>query len=382
MSFGITEEGFNRKTYNDLIEEAENRAKNLFGANIQLSEDSFFGLLLQCYIFFQDALWQELENTYNSAYLDNASGIQLDYLVKYANIQRRQATKAIGEITFNGTNGVTIPIGTLVASGDITFETTEEGIISGGSVIVDIQASDLGSEGNVNIGTITTLVNPIAGVTSITNTTATTTGQDEETDEELKDRYYLSLSTGGKGTLDAIRADILNVSSVRAVIINENSTDSIVGSLPPHSFEAIVDGGDNTDIAQAILDSKPAGIDTYGTITETVQDDSGTNRDIKFSRPTQVDIWVNITVTINSNYPPTGDNEIKQNIIDFINNLEIGDDVIINQMIPEVYKTDGVIDITTFEISDDGITFNPTNITIDADEKVQTDTLKVVITSV
>lgn len=382
MSFGITEYGYNRKTYDDLIEEAQNRAKNLFDPNIQLSENSFFGLLLQCYIFFQDALWQELENTYNSAYIDTAVGVQLDGLVKYANIQRKQSTKATGVVTFTGVDSTVIPVGTLVASGDIQFTTTVESVISGGTVDINIEAEELGGDGNVNATTITTLINPISGVTSITNASATTGGQDEETDEELKDRYYLSLSTGGKGTLDAIRADILVVSGVRAVIINENTEDIIVGGLPPHSFECIVDGGDDTNVAQAILDSKPAGIDTHGDITETVQDDSGTDRDIKFSRPTTIDIWVNITVTTDSGYPVGGDSEIESNIVDFINNLAIGDDVIINQLIPEIYKTDGVVDITTLELSDDGVTFNPTNITIADDEKAQTDTIKVVVTSV
>lgn len=381
MSFGISEFGFNRKTFDDLIQEAENRAKNLYGTNIQLSENSFFGLLLQCYIFFQDTLWQELENTYNAAYIDTATGIQLDNIVKYTNIQRKQAVKATGEVTFTGTNGTVIPIGTLVSTGEIQFETTVEGTITGGSVTVGIIASELGESSNVNANTITTIVNPIAGVTSVDNALATTGGQDEETDEELRDRYYNTLATGGKSTLDAIRADVLQVSGVRICTIVENTEDIVVGGLPPHSFECIVDGGDDNDVAQAILDSKPAGIDTHGDITENVQDDSGTTREIKFSRPVQVDIWVNITITTDDDYPADGDIQVRNNIVTFINDLDVGDDVIINQLIHVVYDVVGIVDITTLELSDDGVTFSATNITIGNDEKAQTDATKVVVTS-
>jgi len=381
MSFGIDVSGFNRKTFNDLIVEAENRAKSLYGPDIQLSENSFFGLLLQLYIFFQDESWQLAEQVYNGAYVDTATGVQLDAAVKYAQITRNQATKAVGVETFNGVDGTFIPVGTLIASGDIQFETLADITIVGGTTDVSIRAIDLGSGGNVTSNTIITLVNPIAGVTSITNANPTIDGQDEETDPQLRSRYYQTLQISGKSTVDAIRSDILSVSGVRAVTLIENDTDAIVGSIPPHHFESIIDGGSDTAVAEAILSSKAFGIGTYGTISVIVQDSAGVYRTINFSRPVIVDIWVNVDITKDLNYPVDGDTQIQTLIVDFINALIIGSSVIVSKLSSETFKVAGVID-SHVEVSIDGIIFNTNNIIIGSGEKAQTNSIKVVVVSV
>lgn len=379
--FGITETGYNRKTFNDLVQEMEDRARALFGPEIQLDENSFFGLLIRNYAFFQDEIWQLQDQTYNGAYIDTAEGVQLDAVVKYADVSRNQSVASTGTVTFTGADSTLIPEGTLVASGDIQFTTDFEGFLITVDVDIAVTAVELGTDSNVPATTIDTLINPIFGIDSITNDDATTGGQDEETDSELRSRYFLTLQTGGKATLDAIRSDILQVTGVRTATIIENVTNVTDGDgRPPHSFESVVDGGDDTAVAQAILDSKAAGIDTFGSVTEIVQDDSGTDRTINFSRPVEFDIWVNITVTTSANYPVDGDDQVNDAIVDFINALLIGDDVVVTQLIAESFTIAGVID-SFVEISDDNITFDTTNIVIDDDEKAQTDSGKVVVTS-
>lgn len=380
--FGITETGYNRKLFDDLVREMEDRARALFGPDIQLDENSFFGLFIRIYAFFQADVWQLAEDTYNGAYVDTAAGVQLDAVVKYADVSRNQSVASRGTVTFTGADLTLIPAGTLVASGDIQFSTDVEDSIVSVSVDIAVTAVELGTESNVPATTIDTLINPISGITDVSNADDTTGGQDEETDSELRSRYFLTLQTGGKATLDAIRSDILQVTGVRTATIIENTTNVVDGDgRPPHSFESVVDGGDDIAVAQAILDSKAAGIDTFGSVTEVVQDDSGTDRTINFSRPTGFDIWVNITVTTSGNYPVDGDDQVNEALVDFINGLLIGDDVVVTQLIAESFTIAGVID-SFVEISDDNITFDTTNIVIDSDEKAQTTTGKVVVTSV
>lgn len=380
MSFGVTDTGYVRKTFDDLLAEAVQRAESLFGSNVQTSESSFFGLFIQLYIFFQDEIWQVAEDIYFGGYVDTAEGAQLDSAVKYANIFRNQSVASAGTETFNGVDSTFIPAGTLVASGSIRYSTDIDGTVSGGSVDIAITAVELGSDGDVPSGTITTLVNPIAGITSVTNVSATTGGQDEETDDELRARFFATLQVSGKATLDAIRSDILLVTGVRAVSIIENTEDTEVGGLPPHSFEAVVDGGDDTDVAEAILGSKAAGIDTHGDITEVVQDSSGTNRTIKFSRPSTQDIWIDATLEVNGNYPIDGDTQVETIIVNFVNALGVGEDVYASQINNVVFDVPGIVD-ALIEISDDDIVYVTTKITIDPDEKAQTDTGKVDVTS-
>jgi hypothetical protein len=102
---------------------------------------------------------------------------------------------------------------------------------------------------------------------------------------------------------------------------------------PGKSFEIVVLGGDDADIAEAIWESKPAGIQSYGTTTETVTDDEGNEWTISFTRPTQVPIYVAITLVtdlltaanpeFNSGAIPT----IQQDVVD------IGDEVTIGGLI-------------------------------------------------
>lgn len=380
MSFGITDTGFNRKTFNDLITEAQDRATSLYGPDVQLSEDSFFGLLLQLYVFFQDELWQVTEQVYNGAYINTAAGVQLDALVKYANLRRNQAVAATGEITFTADTGTEIPAGTLVASGNIRFTTSTSLTISPTTNTVAIRAVSLGTQGNVPAGTITTIVNPITGVNSISNTEATTGGQDAETDTELRSRYFQTLQVAGKATLNAIQSNVLQVTGVRNVLAIENDTNATVDGLPPHSVEVVVDGGDDTAIAQAILESKPAGIATFGNTSITVQDISNTDRIINFNRPTLVDVWVNITLSVNNSvFPADGDDQVQDIIVDYVNALGVRAFVIEAQLVTQTFRVPGVVDATV-TLSTDGITFSSDNIEIASDRKAQTDSNRVVVT--
>jgi uncharacterized phage protein gp47/JayE len=74
-------------------------------------------------------------------------------------------------------------------------------------------------------------------------------------------------------------------------------TINVSYGLPGKSFEIIVEGGATVDIANAILGSKPAGIETYGDITTTVFNAQGMPYNISFSNPIQVPIYVTINLT-------------------------------------------------------------------------------------
>jgi len=77
----------------------------------------------------------------------------------------------------------------------------------------------------VPIGSLTEIVTPVAGWTSITNFKAGVTGRNQETDEELRLRRAQSLRVLGAATVEAIRARLLQeVPGVSSVTIFENVT--------------------------------------------------------------------------------------------------------------------------------------------------------------
>lgn len=141
-------------------------------------------------------------------------GAYLDLRCEEHGISRRLATKAAGQVTFTGTPGTVIPAGTQVSTASseaapaIFFATKSDATIgAGGTVTVDIEAVEAGASGNVAVGTITMLAQPVAGVTGVSNAVATTGGLDEEDDASLLTRYLQrvrSPSAGGN------KADYVN----------------------------------------------------------------------------------------------------------------------------------------------------------------------------
>jgi uncharacterized phage protein gp47/JayE len=135
----------------------------------------------------------ELDNTLNFGFADTTYGTYLDRRVGELGLTRVAAVKSTGQLTFSGTDGTVIPIGTKASTGGavpIYFVTTEAGTIASGSVTVAAEAQDAGANGNVGIGAITTVVGNLTGVTSVNNSANFTNGADTETDAALLQRYY------------------------------------------------------------------------------------------------------------------------------------------------------------------------------------------------
>ena len=67
------------------------------------------------------------------------------------------------------------------------------------------------------------------------------------------------------------------------------------------------------------------------TITEIVTDSQGFAQTIKFSRPTTVDIYVEVDLTVDSNlYPANGDDQVEAAIVAYGDALGIGTDVVVH----------------------------------------------------
>lgn len=388
--FGLNKDGFNRMRYADIIAEMNSRAKSVFGADVNLSEYSPLGMFFKVVAFTMAVIWQLAEYVYYGAYKDTAEGYQLDGVCQYIGITRKPASYATGTVTFTGTVGTVIPLQFLVSTGTYQFWTQQIATIpSGGTVDVPIRALELGNTSNVLASTITTIVNPLTGVTSVTNALGTTGGADVETDEALRARYDESISLGGASTTSAIEAELLQVQNVVAAVVTENVTMGTVGGIPAKAFEAMVYGGINADIADAIYRTKAAGIQAFGDITVPITDDNGQVHNIGFSRVTEVPVYVHVTLTKDVDlFPVNGMTTIETNIIKYIGGtdadttkyygLGLGDDVVYTKIIGICHSVAGVTDVTV-TLSTDNITFTAANVAIATGQVAVTDYNKVVI---
>lgn len=133
-----------------------------------------------------------LTETAEKLNIENLKGDELDaYVQQWTDIKRKKAQRAEGYINVTG-DGM-VYAGTLVASGNVQYEITENTKISG-TTPVHIVATESGEVGNTDKNTVTTMVTSNANVKSITNPDKIEGGTDEETDDALRERYYLRLS--------------------------------------------------------------------------------------------------------------------------------------------------------------------------------------------
>jgi uncharacterized phage protein gp47/JayE len=233
-------------------------------------------------------------------------------------------------------------------------------------------------------GALITIQTPVSGWISLYNYTPGLTGRNLEIDDELRARRARSLKLAGAGTVDAIRARILNIEGVTAATVSENSTNVTVGGLPPHSFESLVLGGTNQLIANTIWGAKPAGIATYGNVTNTVIDQAGKNHTVYFSRPVKLYIYANITLTKDVGlYPIDGDAVIKDAIVKQITNLEVGEDVVYQSLYQSIYSVPGIT-AAVIQIGGSLVETPPTlssaNVTVGASQIAVSDITKITVT--
>ena len=359
--WGVTDKGFRRKAYHDIIASMEGKARDLFGAEIDLSSASPLALFLRVIAFALSLLWAVAERVYYAGYVDTAIGQSLDYAVKYAGIARRPASPARRMLLFDGDPGIVIPEGFLVETEDSTvrFATLEKVTIgSEGTAQVLAEAETPGVLGNLAPGTLTVITNPMPGVASVINieSEGNVDGLNRETDRELRERYYLSLSLGGASTIDAILASVLEVPGVRTARVFHNPLiETDAEGRPPKSVEVVVLGGAEMDVAQAIHQTIAAGIQPYGEIEVVVKDAGGQDQTIRFSRAEVVDIYVSVTVTTDALYPLDGDEQVQDAIIRYVGGIDnqgaphsglgLGQDVVWTALIQVARSVPGVQDV-------------------------------------
>lgn len=181
-----------------------------------------------------------------------------------------------------------------------------------------------------NAGTLSVINTPVSGLNAVLNTVDASVGMDVEADNVYRARMAQQLQIAGAGTVEAIRSKLLQVTGVTAVIVFENS-DNIpdLAGRPPHSFECVVQGGADADIANALWLAKPAGILTDGSTSYVITDSQGMNHTVRFSRPTVLPIYIILNIQVDSNYPAGGDATVIQDLVTYGNSLGIGQSVIV-----------------------------------------------------
>ena len=205
---------------------------------------------------------------------------------------------------------------------------------------------------------------------SVSNESETYVGRDYETASEVRQRYASAVFKNSVGMVESIKAALMELQDVTSVTIYENRTDETVDGLKPHSFQAIVFGGDEEAIARTILSVAPLGIDTNGDICVRVEDTEGASQNICFSRPHEVPIYVKVIIKEYNEEVLPGDaiDKIKNIVLAQFKKLSMGNDVIYQRLLGPIYSGIDGISYIECSVSKDGQTYKQENIAIDRGE--------------
>jgi len=290
----------------DTQTEVEDEYKLLFGADLIIDPESPEGLFISAEVESRDGIARNNADLANQINPNFAEGIFLDAIFSLTGGQRLAGEKSTFSVdpTITGQAGTFIPEGSQAktASGEL-FETTED-------VTIDISGTDTVGfqsveDGNIQvaIGELNIIVDAILGWETVNNTVAATPGKLEESDLAARIRRVEELAIQGQSVTEAVFSNVRNVDGVISLTFRqnvENTVEVIDGIImQPHSVFVCVDGGLDSEVAAALLNSKSDGADWNGTTIVVVTDAlSGQDYDVQFQRPDEIDVEAIVDVRV------------------------------------------------------------------------------------
>lgn len=186
-----------------------------------------------------------------------ASGEYLDFKAAEQGITRKSGVASQVVVTITGTPGSVISVGDKVASDNLIFSAIENKEINeSGTADVTVICDTVGTVGNIPTGSINRFPVTLSGIVSVTNNEPATGGFNEETDDELRDRYFekvsLPATSGSKyhyiqwakeinGVGDAKCLPLWNGNgTVKVIIINSEkgvASDELIDEVKNHIEE-------------------------------------------------------------------------------------------------------------------------------------------------
>lgn len=283
-----------------------------------------------------DLQYWQVNQVYENSFIDTSIGDYLTNLVKILGIDRLPAEYSIGRVKFYretpATLDYSIPVGTLVetlpnSDGDIIrFETTESAVLLTGQteIFVNIKSVEPGLISNVVANKIIIINNPPLGIESVINVESIIGGEDEETDENLRERAKATLETSGLGTVNAIESKIATVSGVKSVKVLDMARG--IGTI-----DVLVLG-----------DVLPMPTDKITELTNEIQNIKAGGIDIRVVEPAITTINVDISLSVKSVLNNSDEESIaaaNKAIDDYFTTLQIGSHFIISQLLRKVLES-------------------------------------------
>ena len=364
---------FEPKKFDQIYEEMVSETRKLLPeANADFAVGSVLRTMYESFAYEIAVLEEQMQQVYLSAFVDTATGTQLDMLVAILGIKRGLPDFAEGVVTFNrdtSTEDIEIPVGTLVTTEDTekspkkAYKTIEPKTFPGNQKEIDVkvQALDRGEENIVQAEAIVVMPQPVPGVKSVVNRATTQfTGKRQETDYELRQRAKSILISSGKASVIAIENALLILPGVKQVKIKERFDQKEYGVI-----DIFVDGIDFSDRSQVQY--------LYGQIDRVKA--AGVFFTLQAAINIEVDgmfeVEIDSTLKLSNVERKSLENRIQLAISNYINALKMGEPLLFNQLMRIILSIPGVNNLEEFAIATPSRTYTSSDkkVTIGESEK-------------
>lgn len=327
MSDVFDDNGLEIATRTELVDGLTQDFQSIYGADINVDQSSPDGQALNIFAQGGTDIRELLMQIFNSFDPDNCSGRILDERCAINNVFRKGGTFTTVPIDITTDRTVTLEgLDENYTDPNATGYTIQDGAgnqfilvstqtLQAGTSRVLFRAKEIGAV-QTTLNTITIPVTIVLGVVSVNNPVDATEGKDEETDYQLKIRRRQSVSIGSSGYLNGLLATVLQLDGVTDAALYENFTgETDANGTPAHCMWLVVEGGANSEIAEAIYRKKSYGCNMRGNIEYTITTVSRQQFIAKWDEPTYQNLYIKFKIIPTSSIVQFDKATIKQYIL-------------------------------------------------------------------
>ena len=350
MDFGVTEKGFVLKSFTDIMKDIENRYKaRLQDNNYVLDFNTPEGIHSEAIGYELSQIWEELLEFNNQMNLNTATGIYLDFFGTLLRTPRKAGAYATGQVKITGEKNKVIPAQTI-----IKYAEKEYRLLS--NVALDkldnneyygigfIQALEIGEESNITSDV--TFATEYSGVDKIMNDVDVVGGADDESDSFYRERLKRKQTIEQTATHSALYNGLMALESVKNVLILDPETEP---ATEAGTIKIFLEGTPNDKIFETILDLKADGILTLkedeAEVFEKIISRGGFNRKVTYNLLKYSSLQIRVEVIRVKNESEKDNRytgQIKQEILNYINNLETGESASYLKVYSEILGIDDI----------------------------------------
>lgn len=330
MPEGITENGLQVDSYNTLLNNIQTDLNSIYatdGETINFDSETPDGQFTNILAQIGTDIRELCQEIYNSFDPDKCSGVIQDsryalnyitrnggtYTIQNIDVTANQTVTLQGlDANYNETNATAYTVSDNAGNLWYLIDTTT---LQPGTVSLPFRSKNLGLV-QPTIGTITTQVTTVLGITSVINSVAPTTlGTEQETDAQFRVRRNRSTERKGQNNTDAMLSQILDLEGVSdATTWVNSSTETDSTGTPGGYVWVIVEGGANADIAETIY-TNACGRGMRGNVSVDVPAVSGQIFNVKFDRPTPVPLYLKFDFQLTVDLSAVNTSGIKETIV-------------------------------------------------------------------